>query len=449
MIEPVGYLIVGLFALGMAVSFLAADPHSPTSRALALFLGLLGLAFAMNIAADAQFFGESRVGWVRMFSLIEVAILAAAFEWILRIGHTQVSDRPPIGDRPLRIAQGLVCLYGLAGVLFPALRDEVWGVPWTLMLFRRPAFYLFATPFFLSLSVAGIRIGQLLRAQLDGAERLRLNALALATPFWCGRFFLPPAWTPVSLAIGEIIFLGGAIRYHVLQGQRGQFLARFLSPEVVHLVRRRGLASMMQQSRIELSAIACDLRGFTAFTERAAPEEIMKLLDDYYKTVSQAVSEFGGSINDFAGDGILALVGAPIAYRDHAQRAVATALEIRERMGAILSHWNDLGLDLGLGIGIASGFVSVGVIGGVQRLEYAAVGPAVNLAARLCSRAEAGQILADQRVVGAAGSGTQAYHFEKLETAELKGVARPVTIFAVMAGAAPALSGAGPAKPHS
>jgi adenylate cyclase len=449
MIEPVSYLVVGLFALGMAGSFLAADPHSPTSRALSLFLGLLGLVFALNIAADGQFFGESRLGWVRVFSLFEIAILGTAFEWILRIGRTQVSDGPPIGERPLRVAQGLVCLYGLAGVLFPELRDEVWSVPWTLTLFRRPAYYLFAAPFFLSLSLAGIRISQLLRAQLDGAERLRLNALALATPFWCGRFFIPPAWTPVSFAIGEIIFLGGAIRYHVLQGQRGQFLARFLSPEVVHLVRKQGLTSMMQQSRIELSAIACDLRGFTAFTERAAPEEIMQLLDDYYKAVSAAVSAFGGSINDFAGDGILALVGAPIAYLDHAHRAVTTALEMRERMRAVLSHWNELGLDLGLGIGIASGFVTVGVIGGAQRLEYAAVGPAVNLAARLCSRAAAGQILADQRVVGSVGVGAQAYHFAKLETADLKGVARPVTIFTVMPSAASGREGDRPATPRS
>jgi adenylate cyclase len=431
MIEPVGYLIVGLFAGGMALSFLAADPRSPTSRALSLFLGLLGLAFVLNIAAYGRFFGESRIGWSRAFSLIEIGIFAAAFEWILRIGRTQASDGAPTGERPLRIAQSLVCLYGLTGALFPELRAEVWSVPWTLTLLQRPAYYVFAAPYFLSLVLAGIRIVQLLRAQLDHAEMLRLNALALAAPFWCAGVTLPPGWRPVSFAIGEVIFLGGAIRYHVLQGQRGQFLARFLSPEVVHLVRERGLARTMQQNRIELSAVACDLRGFTAFTETAAPEEIMNLLDDYYKAVGSSVIAFGGSINDFAGDGILALVGAPVAYPDHAQRAVAMALEIRERMCAILSHWNDLGLDLGLGIGIASGFVTVGVIGGAQRLEYAAVGPAINLAARLCSRAAAGEILADQRVVGSVGSDAQAYHFEKRETAELKGVARPVTIFAV------------------
>jgi class 3 adenylate cyclase len=271
-----------------------------------------------------------------------------------------------------------------------------------------------------------------LRAEIDPAERLRLIAVAFATPFWCAGMVLPAAWKPVSFAIGEVVFLAGAIRYHVLQGQRGQFLARFVSPQVVHLVRQRGLAGVVPQSRVELSVLMCDLRGFTAFSETAAPEESMTLLDGYYSTVGEVVARFGGSIKDFAGDGILALVGAPITHADHCQRAVAMALEIRERTAAICSHWNDRGLRLGLGIGVASGFVTVGVIHGAQRLEYAAVGPAINLAARLCSRAEAGQILVDQRLAGSVGETAQGYHFERLETAELKGFARPVEILAVI-----------------
>jgi class 3 adenylate cyclase len=332
----------------------------------------------------------------------------------------------------LRTAQVLACLYGVIGAVFPELRTTVWNVTWDLALLRRPAYYLFAVPLFLSLGLGGVRVGQLLRAHLDRAERARLIALALATPFWCAVFALPPGWTPVSFAIGEVVFLTGAIRYHVLQGQRGEFLSRFLSPEVVQLVHERGLASTMPQRRLELSVVACDLRGFTAFSETAAPEEVMKVLDEYYRAVVDAVTKFGGSIEHFAGDGVLALVGAPITYRDHASRAVAMALQIRERTNAIFTHWRALGLELGLGIGVTSGFVTVGVIGGGQRLEYAAVGPAVNLAARLCSRAESGQILADHRAVGSVSDETDRYRFELLETAELKGVARPVPIFVVV-----------------
>src|SRR5947209_1079357 len=141
----------------------------------------------------------------------------------------------------------------------------------------------------------------------------------------------PVRWKPIGFALGEIVFLLGAIRYHVVQGQRGQFLARFVSPAVARVVRERGMASAFQRSRVELSVVACDLRGFTAFAETGAPEEVMKLLEDYYSAVGEVVSEFGGSIKDFAGDGILALVGAPIAYPDHARRAVGMALKIRDR----------------------------------------------------------------------------------------------------------------------
>jgi adenylate cyclase len=434
MVEPIGFLIVGLFAIGMALSFLAADPHSPTSRPLCLLLGALGVSLPLNIpATGGLLLGRSL--WIRTFSFLELVTLAAAFEWILRIGRTEVSTEAETtsGERLLRMAQGLACLYGLAGMSFPTLRDQVWNVPSSLPLLHRSAFHLFAVPFNLSLALAGVRLVQLLRARLDPAERLRLVALMFAAPFWCAAIFLPPAWKPPSVAIGEVIFLAGAIRYHVLQGQRGQFLARFLSPQVVRLVRERGLASTMQQSRTELSVVACDLRGFTAFTETAAPEEIMKLLEEYYGAVGEVVVGFGGSISNFAGDGILALVGAPVAQRDHAARAVGMALEIGQRVDTLLSRWRDLGLHLGIGVGVASGFVTVGVIGGGARLEYTAVGPAVNLASRLCARAEAGQVLADPRVVGSVGDAGAGYRFAKLETAELKGFARPITIFSVAA----------------
>jgi class 3 adenylate cyclase len=107
------------------------------------------------------------------------------------------------------------------------------------------------------------------------------------------------------------------------------------------------------------------------------------------------------------------------------------ALKIRDRASELLAHWKKLGLELGLGVGVASGIATVGAIGGTGRLEYGAVGPVVNLASRLASRAEAGQVLAEPRVVGLATSNNGAYRFQKLEAAELKGFARPVTLFTV------------------
>jgi class 3 adenylate cyclase len=104
----------------------------------------------------------------------------------------------------------------------------------------------------------------------------------------------------------------------------------------------QGLSKTMRRTRVELSVVACDLRGFTAFSETAAPEEIMRLLEEYYGAVGDTVMRFGGSISNFAGDGIVALVGAPIAREDHAARAIHAALDIRDRTSEILSRWRPL-----------------------------------------------------------------------------------------------------------
>jgi class 3 adenylate cyclase len=223
-----------------------------------------------------------------------------------------------------------------------------------------------------------------------------------------------------------------SLRY-VVEGRRGEFLARFLSPQLARSVLERGLADTMQQNRLQLSIVACDLRGFTAFSETAAPEDVIQFLREYYETVGRVVTESGGSILGFAGDGILSLVGAPIPCADHAERAVRIALKIWNCCGEMLEVWQRLGLQVGLGVGVASGFVTVGTIASSDHLEYTAVGPAVNLAARLSSHAESGQVLVDHRTVGLVGANHQLCKFESIGSTELKGFARPVELFSARA----------------
>jgi class 3 adenylate cyclase len=199
----------------------------------------------------------------------------------------------------------------------------------------------------------------------------------------------------------------------------------------VQAVQQRGFQTALERTRRELSVVVCDLRGFTAFAETAQPEEVIKLLEGYYGAAGAVVSRFGASIKDFAGDGILVLVGAPLVHDDHARRAITMALELRDCAMEMLAPWRRIGLDVSVGVGVATGFVTVGVIEATGRLEYAAVGPAVNLAARLCGRAASGQVLAEPRVVASAGPADGALRFDELGTAELKGVARPVAIFQV------------------
>jgi adenylate cyclase len=424
----ISFFVVAIVAIGMALSFFAADPSSPSSRALAMALGLIGTDMLLIVPLQAGILDNDRVVWTYIFSMLEAGIIVTTFEWIIRIvlTETPANSRTATGAL-LRAAQSLGALYGLVGIMLPQYRLSVWQEG----AFQKPIFYAFALPFFLALTLALVALIQLFRSEIERAERVRLRALGAAAPFLAATTLVPLSWKPAAIAIGETIFLSGAIRYHVLQGRRGEFLARFLSPQLARLVREKGLADTMGQSRAQLSIVACDLRGFTAFSETAAPEDVIEFLREYYATVGQAVSDLGGSILNFAGDGIISLVGAPIPLTDYAQTAVRIALQIRTCFRETLGHWQRLGLHLGLGIGVASGFVTVGTIASSEHLEYTAVGPAVNLAARLSSHAESGQVLVDHRTAGLVSENNGICAFENRGSTELKGFARPIALFSV------------------
>jgi class 3 adenylate cyclase len=154
---------------------------------------------------------------------------------------------------------------------------------------------------------------------------------------------------------------------------------------------------------VEITAVSCDLRGFTRYAQAHPSQRVIEVLSDYYAEVGRVVADFGGTIKDYAGDGILILVGAPIANPDHARIGLSMAEEIRRVGYEITQRWSDRKAQLGIGLGVASGFVTVGVIGSASRLEYTAVGSAVNLASRLCEEADDQQILVAPRTEELAG----------------------------------------------
>jgi class 3 adenylate cyclase len=270
-----------------------------------------------------------------------------------------------------------------------------------------------------------------LRRRPDVAERLRLVAFAVAAPFMASGMVLPTEFAPVLTTVGLLIFLVGAIQFHVIQGQRAQFLSRFLAPQVAELVREQGLKSATRDQTLEISVVCCDLRGFTAFSAATESRKVIEILREYYDTVGAAALEVGGTIKDQAGDGVLILVGAPIRFEDHAQRALALARRIREGGVALTARWSDGDLQLGVGVGTASGFVTVGVIGAASRLEYTAVGPAVNLASRLCSEAAHGNVLVDERTIELLGAGELRAALRPCAPLNLKGFRNPVPNYAL------------------
>ena len=431
LLDTTPHIITSLLAMGMALAFIIADRQSPTSRALSLFLAAVGLAIGIGSQIAHPLHARGIVAWWDgLFAIPETLAFVFAYEWVLRVRRTvpaqNLKTRGP--DNLLRVAQGLAIFYGIAAIAFPRLRVDHFINAGFAEVFERgqPEFWLFAVPLTLSL-VFGLFPGLLmLRRRPDRAEATRLLAFAIAAPFMASGVVLPPTIAPVATAIGLLIFLVGAVQYHVVKGRRAQFMSRFLAPQVAELVRVRGLKSATEEKTVELSVVCCDLRGFTAFTEATSSRKVIAILREYYDAVGAAAAEFGGTIKDQAGDGVLMLVGAPVAFDDHARRALEMAKRIRESGVAITSRWSDADLRLGVGVGVASGYVTVGVIGAASRLEYTAVGPAVNLAARLCSEALHAQVLVDSRTTALLEAGPARGELKPGEALQLKGFQQPV-----------------------
>ena len=433
----VPHVITALLALGMAIAFLAADRRSPTSRALALFLGMVGIAIAVGTLVAPRLYAGGIPGWGGVLALPETLAFVFAYEWLLRVRRTvparNLNTEGP--DRLIRIAQGLAILYGLLALAFPEQRAAHFTGELLLEAGERRQwwFYLFAVPLGLSLVLSSFSGLLLLKRRPDKAEGLRVVAFVLAAPFMASGMVLPRELSPIPTTIGMLIFLYGAVQYHVIQGRRAQFMSRFLAPQVAELVHRRGLKAATQENSLELSVVCCDLRGFTAFSKSTPPHKVIQILRQYYDVVGAAAARFGGTIKDQAGDGVLILVGAPVAFPDHARRALDMARTIRAEAMVLIERWSDAELRLGVGVGVASGFVTVGVIGAASRLEYTAVGPAVNLASRMCSEAEHAEVLVDSRTNELLDALARERELRPGEVLRLKGYEQPVQSYVLAA----------------
>ena len=184
------------------------------------------------------------------------------------------------------------------------------------------------------------------------------------------------------------------VREQVTQLERLGRMKRFFSRDVAEAIVAGG-ESLLKPHRREITAVFLDLRGFTAFTDRADPDEVLELLRTYHATLGHLVDEYGGTLEHFAGDGIMIFFNDPLPVERPAEKAVRMALALQEAFTPISEAWAKLGHDVGLGVGIAQGDATLGVIGFENRWEYAAIGNVPNLAARLCGAAHAGEIIVD------------------------------------------------------
>ncbi|MEO8229787.1 MAG: adenylate/guanylate cyclase domain-containing protein [Chloroflexota bacterium] len=203
-------------------------------------------------------------------------------------------------------------------------------------------------------------------------------------------------------------------------------LARFVSPQIAALVSSPEGEQLLAGHRRQITAVFADLRGFTHFSETAEPEELLGVLRAYHGAMGALVVEHGGTLEHFAGDGMLVFFNDPVPQEDHPRRAVAMAIDMRLRFAELAQGWHKLGYELGLGIGISTGYATLGRIGFEGRYDYAAIGNAVILASRLSTEAKAGQILLGQRTYAAV---EDLIEVEPAGELELKGFSRPIAAY--------------------
>ena len=209
-------------------------------------------------------------------------------------------------------------------------------------------------------------------------------------------------------------------------------LRRFLPPQVADLIVASGSEKQLESHRREITALFCDLRGFTGFSESSDPEDVMALLRDYHAAIGEIIIKYSGTLERYAGDGVMVVFNDPVPVDNPALQAVLMALEMRDAIGALTEKWRRLGHEIGFGIGIAHGFATLGTIGFEGRFDCAAIGTVSNVASRLCDEAKPGQILISPRVLMAV---EDAVTVEPVGEFALKGIRRPLAAYNVLAQA--------------
>ena len=218
--------------------------------------------------------------------------------------------------------------------------------------------------------------------------------------------------------------------YNALVQRQGMSrLRRFLPPQVADLIVASGTEKQLESHRREITALFCDLRGFTGFSESSDPEDVMALLREYHAAIGEIIIKYSGTLERYAGDGVMVIFNDPVPVENPALQAVLMALDMRAAIGALIEKWRDLGHDLGFGIGIAHGFATLGTIGFEGRFDYAAIGTVSNVASRLCDEAKPGQILISPRVRQAV---EKAVTVEPVGEFTLKGIRRPMMTYNVL-----------------
>lgn len=420
------FWVAALLAAGLGGIFLWADWTNRPSRALALCLIVIGLRLSLVPM-------EYRLGangfWIYQISsrLLETGAILAGIEWARRVAADAGSTLKRTVGVLFRVSQGLALLYGLLVLGYLLLAPETASAEASGLIRMRGLGWALIPVLVSAILLSAIALVIVRFTRKDPAESVRLRALMVAAPFLLAGLVVSREWVPLVISFGLLIFLSGSVHYLIIQAQRGASMRQFISPEIARLLSTQGMEQAMRRERRTISIVICDLRGFTAYAREHDSDGVVGLLERYYRVVGQVAAEHRGTVKDHAGDGVLILVGAPLPDRRHAVHAARLALVLRQRVGAFLA---ESGVELGIGIGVATGDTTIGALRGAGRLEYAAVGTAVNLAARLCQRAADGAVLIDQPTCDAIADDTR-FAASAQAPESMKGFADRIAVYAL------------------
>ena len=223
--------------------------------------------------------------------------------------------------------------------------------------------------------------------------------------------------------------LESRVQEQLAQIERLGQISQFFPKKLAEAILSGNASEVLQPHRRDITAMFLDLRGFTSFAETSEPEELMAVLAEYHAEVGKGLLKHEGTLEHFAGDGIFIFFNDPVQQDNPTERAIRMALELREQVMVLMKEWTKRGFELGFGVGIAHGYATIGAAGYEGRWGYCANGSVCNLAARLCSHAQSGQILISQRVVAMEEGKLKV---EPLGDVTFKGFTRPTAIFNVL-----------------
>lgn len=223
--------------------------------------------------------------------------------------------------------------------------------------------------------------------------------------------------------------LADKVQAQVEEIQRMGRLKRYLSPQIAETILRDD-QDLFKTHRREITIVFLDLRGFTAFSDTAEPEEVMDFLRDYHSEMGRLIFKYEGTLERFVGDGIVVIFNDPLPCANHGEKAAQMALDMRDRVKELRQDWQKKGYNLDLGVGLSSGYATLGTVGFEGRMDYSSIGNLPNLASRLCAEAKGGQILTDQKTSSRLEN---KFTLETIEELQLKGLARPVMAYNLLA----------------